>query len=129
MELRGTIIYCFLCARHCAKYFIHVCTHDIAYLMLTTLGDKETHPRSHILKMAEPELRDSFSNFQTRTPHHRMLLLQTGNFPWTRYFQGKTRYFQGKFPMDKAFKGKQKKGYPRLCSMIYLWAKRVLLKA
>ena len=47
MELRGTIIYYFLCARRCAKYFIHVCTHDIAYLMLTALGDKETHPRSH----------------------------------------------------------------------------------
>ena len=91
MKLRGTIIYRFLCAGHCAKYFIHVCMHDLAYLMLTTLGDKETYQRSHILKVAEPELRDSFSNLQA---HHCMLLVQTGNFPWKRYvvgFQGKTK--------------------------------------
>lgn len=101
MELRGTIIYHFLCARRCAKYFIHVCTHDIAYLMLTALGDKETHPRSHILKMAEPELRDSFSiskpghhttaccYFKQETSHGQgtfkgKLGTFKGNFPWTR---------------------------------------------
>ena len=72
MELRGTIIYCFLCAGHCAKSFTHACTHDIAYLTLTTLGDKETYPREHTLKVAEPELRDSFSDFPNpgTTPLH-----------------------------------------------------------
>ena len=59
-------------------------THDIAYLTLTTLGDKETYPRAHILKVAEPELRDSFSDFpnQGTTPLHAAT--------WNR-----------KFPMDK----------------------------